>query len=177
MTKICTKCGIEKDITEFYVDKRHKEETRFLAQCKLCILTHQKLYQQNNPERTRATKRKWRAANIEKHRETSRLLMRRKVASGKNAEDRRLKLYGITPEEFKRLFESQDRRCAICKSDIPRRKGGIAWHLDHDHITGQVRGILCTKCNLGLGYFNDDEELLETAIAYIRSSKVQRKAA
>jgi hypothetical protein len=74
-------------------------------------------------------------------------------------------LYGITPERYTEMFSEQESRCAICRTDVPSGKG---WHLDHDHDTGQARGILCHRCNLGLGNFKDNPATLEAAIAYLR---------
>lgn len=57
--------------------------------------------------------------------------------------------YGLKPSEYKELFESQDGRCGICKvhqDEFHRR-----FHLDHDHETGEVRGLLCPGCNTSLG--------------------------
>lgn len=82
----------------------------------------------------------------------------------KSAGVNRQRLYGITPEEHKALFAQQGERCAICGSAEPRGKG---WHVDHDHVTDRVRGILCHKCNVGLGNFDDDPARLQAAIDYV----------
>jgi hypothetical protein len=74
-------------------------------------------------------------------------------------------LYGLTPEEYGALLEAQDNRCAICRTDTPNGKG--SWHVDHNHATGQIRGLLCNDCNLGLGKFADDSDRLRAAIAYL----------
>jgi len=78
-------------------------------------------------------------------------------------------LYGITPEEYAALLKSQGGRCAICRIDTPRGKGG--WHLDHDHATGRMRGLLCHGCNIALGYFADDLDRLRGAIAYLEAHR------
>jgi DNA-directed RNA polymerase subunit RPC12/RpoP len=75
----------------------------------------------------------------------------------------RLKKYGITEEDFNAMLEKQGYRCAICGSDNDGRELAI----DHDHVTGEVRGLLCTKCNLGLGSFEDDITRLEKAKLYL----------
>lgn len=72
--------------------------------------------------------------------------------------------YGITELEWNALFEAQDSRCAICKATEPR---GMGWHTDHDHETEIVRGILCNNCNVGLGLFKDNPELLIAASKYL----------
>ena len=60
--------------------------------------------------------------------------------------------YGISQLDYQALFEKQQGRCAICGTDNPPvNKRGVAWHLDHCHRTGRVRGILCHRCNVGLG--------------------------
>lgn len=74
-------------------------------------------------------------------------------------------LYGLTPEQYAALLEKQDNRCAICRTDTPGGKGG--WHVDHDHKTGAVRGLLCNDCNNGLGRFLDDPARLRAAIEYL----------
>ncbi len=80
----------------------------------------------------------------------------------------RLKLYNLSPEEFRKIAAAQNGRCAICgqvPSDKPK-SGGL--HVDHCHKTGVVRGLLCTSCNRGLGFFGDDEDRLRSAIHYLR---------
>lgn len=74
--------------------------------------------------------------------------------------------YGISEGSVGRLLLTQGSKCAICSShlDFPSRKT----HLDHDHKTGEVRGILCSRCNTGLGKFNDSIETLEKAIRYLK---------
>lgn len=61
----------------------------------------------------------------------------------------------------------QDGLCAICKApETPEPKGNL--HVDHDHTSGRVRGLLCFPCNAGLGSFKDDIERLEAAIEYLK---------
>ena len=73
--------------------------------------------------------------------------------------------YGITLDEWRSMFEAQNYRCAICKTDAPT---GSGWHTDHNHSTGAVRGILCNDCNLGIGRLKDDPDLCEEASKYLR---------
>ena len=58
--------------------------------------------------------------------------------------------YNLTEQEWNALFEKQGRCCAICECTTPGGKKG--WHTDHDHLTGKVRGILCTRCNHRVGH-------------------------
>jgi hypothetical protein len=68
--------------------------------------------------------------------------------------------YGITGEQAAEMLDAQDGLCAICR-ERP------ADHVDHDHLTGRVRGLLCFNCNGGLGQFRDDPELLRAALDYL----------
>ncbi len=79
--------------------------------------------------------------------------------------------YGITAEEFERVFDSQGRKCGICDTgiDTDQRTGKPkALSVDHCHITGRVRGILCKKCNMALGLLGDSIESMERALNYMR---------
>lgn len=91
----------------------------------------------------------------------------------KLARNRDLKSYGLTYETTKRLLEEQHGKCAICGADIKvigERKSESV-HVDHDHATGFVRGLLCQACNTGLGAFRDDSLILESAIRYLEKSR------
>lgn len=75
-------------------------------------------------------------------------------------------LYGLTPEQYAEMLEEQGGVCAICGTDEWPGKGNRP-HVDHDHSTGRVRGILCSHCNHGLGKFRDDPERLRAAAEYL----------
>lgn len=76
--------------------------------------------------------------------------------------------YSMDTDDYNRMLKEQDFRCAICFNDNPASpaKSGN-FHVDHCHATGAVRGLLCTKCNLGIGQFNDDSTFLRRAANYI----------
>lgn len=76
-----------------------------------------------------------------------------------------LNMYGITPEELKTMYDKQEGKCAICSTE-PTTKRGL--HVDHCHETGKVRGLLCHGCNVALGSFKDDVQLLNNAIKYLK---------
>jgi Recombination endonuclease VII len=73
-----------------------------------------------------------------------------------------LKRYGITPAEYDALLAKQNGACAICRR---RPKGRLC--VDHCHVTGMVRGLLCKECNGALGYLKDDQASLVAALAYL----------
>ena len=75
--------------------------------------------------------------------------------------------YGITLAEYDQMFEDQNGKCAICGTTEPGGRNG-RFHVDHNHVTGVVRGLLCHHCNTALGKFGDDEATLQRAIDYLR---------
>jgi hypothetical protein len=72
--------------------------------------------------------------------------------------------YGILPEEITRLYNSQNCVCAICEQE---KSLDTNLHIDHCHTTGKVRGLLCVKCNIAIGLFEDSTERLRAAAKYI----------
>lgn len=78
----------------------------------------------------------------------------------------RLKKFGITLDGYRNLLKLQGGKCAICGSEIGDSVGNRLY-VDHDHETGKVRGLLCSRCNFGLGNFKDSVELLSKAIRYL----------
>lgn len=84
-------------------------------------------------------------------------------------EQRWLRYYGINAETYHHLLESQGNRCAICGTESCA--SGHHMSVDHDHLTGKVRGLLCKACNMGLGKFHDSPDLLRNAIEYLSCQK------
>lgn len=78
--------------------------------------------------------------------------------------------YGMTPEDYDDMLLEQSNSCAICDTHISQAggRGKFKLHVDHDHVTGAVRGLLCINCNTALGKFKDSEDLLLAAIQYLR---------
>lgn len=74
--------------------------------------------------------------------------------------------YGLSIDDVERMLKDQNSRCSICRCPI-----GPEWydkfHVDHNHTTGKVRGLLCLTCNLGLGAFKDSVRRLAQAIVYL----------
>jgi hypothetical protein len=81
-----------------------------------------------------------------------------------------LRRYGITPEQYDALLEAQDGRCAICGETPSGRQAAGRLHVDHCHETGRIRGLLCVRCNPGIGHFREREDLLLRAVEYLRTS-------
>lgn len=100
---------------------------------------------------------------------------RRKVDGRASLANRRhllWKKYGVTIEQYHHMLAAQAGACAICGRREPVGRAAPVdpmWlHVDHDHDTGQVRGLLCSLCNTGIGYFGEDLARMEAAMNYLR---------
>jgi hypothetical protein len=76
-------------------------------------------------------------------------------------------MYGLTRDQWQVLFNKQNGSCAICGKS--QDKLGYTLQVDFDHVLGKVRGLLCKKCNLGIGMFGEDITRIEKAIRYLKS--------
>lgn len=98
------------------------------------------------------------------HTERGRLNIAKNHGSGKAY---RLRYrHGISIEQYEQMLIAQNHKCAICK-EYPKDNLKNPWHVDHDHKTGKVRGVLCHSCNTALGNFNDSVEILRRALEYL----------
>ncbi len=115
---------------------------------------YQKKYREKNKEIRAAKLKEWRSKSPEK-----------RYAYNRDYHYR--KKYGISHSEAEALLESQNGRCLICNDEI--NLGGTGGPcIDHNHETHEVRGILCRPCNHGLGCFQEKEEIMLSAIAYLK---------
>ena len=78
---------------------------------------------------------------------------------------RRFRKYGLTEQDLTGMLARQKSRCAICGSAEPGSSG--EWCVDHDYITGQIRGLLCGRCNSGIGLLQDDPDIIRAAARYV----------
>ena len=79
--------------------------------------------------------------------------------------------YNLLPEHKTAIIEAQKNRCAICEYQFGQKIGDM--HVDHCHTTGAIRGMLCDRCNRGLGYFRDNPTSLHKAAEYINTSRAR----
>lgn len=148
-TKLCPKCRKNKPLADFHKKKAAKDGRQ--SRCKQCNKESVQTWQKENSKRFEES---WRA---------------REILNRKNGQTkfRRAKRYGLTVEELDTLLEEAGGVCKIC----PREP--VKWLvIDHDHVTGVVRGILCERCNQGLGLFNDNVEWLQNAIKYLNNASL-----
>lgn len=84
--------------------------------------------------------------------------------------------YGISGDDYEKILALQGGVCAICRKACTRTGSGRLC-VDHDHESGQVRGLLCFKCNVGIGHLADDVELLKGAVSYLERAARAGKTA
>jgi hypothetical protein len=77
---------------------------------------------------------------------------------------------GLTPQEYSTLLEQQRGLCAICAKEPSGVGSRAQLHIDHDHATGKVRGLLCGECNASIGLMRDDIARLQAAIEYLKKA-------
>jgi len=78
-----------------------------------------------------------------------------------------IKSYGLTLEKYNAMLEAQNGGCAICGSKTAKTKRNGRFCVDHDHQTGEVRGLLCAPCNRGIGLLQDSVTIMEAATKYL----------
>jgi len=118
-------------------------------------LTYAKAYREANREKRRVYIRHRYATDPE-------FRAKKRESDRKREHARTCRRHGITVAEFDAMFAHQHGACGICERPFQGTP-----HIDHDHTTRRVRGLLCNKCNLGLGYYNDDPAFLRNAARYL----------
>ena len=168
--KRCPDCDATKPIEQFARDKNRGDGR--VGYCKACVAIRSRVWFEKNKEKAYATDKAWREANPER---TAAICKKSKqLARAKNPdlwkrkrrnESLRWK-YGITIEEYESMVQSQNNVCEICQGTDDHRKNG---HLsvDHNHETGDVRGLLCGHCNSLIGYAAENSDVLSSAMLYL----------
>ncbi len=160
-------CGKEKPLSEFYKDSKLKEG--YCYQCKECWkIRHNKYLRTPAGKSSQQMSRSKIMSDPDKHTNAVKVLRNyRNTVHGKRVRKReRLhKNFGVTLEQYDLMAQQQNKLCAIC--GIHQSKLTRALAIDHDHHTGKIRGLLCGRCNIGLGYFKDSKENLLNAITYL----------
>lgn len=139
-TKICKTCQTEKPVSDYPRHSKYKGGTR--PHCTPCHQASERV-----------------SYHLNKH---------KRPYNYEEDKSRKLKKeYGIDYAQYLELLQTQNGKCAICgTSSTGKRK---AFHVDHCHKTGKIRGLLCGNCNSGIGNLRDDVGLLEQAIKYLKA--------
>lgn len=128
------------------------------------VKAHTKTYYKNHKEQVHAKNKAWRGRHSDQMKAYQKKWWEEK---GKDAYYR--SKYGISLLAYKTLLEQQNQCCGIC--GFSRFVLCETLHIDHDHKTGAVRGLLCSECNHGIGNFKDSPIFLTSAIAYLAKGK------
>jgi hypothetical protein len=164
--KRCTKCGEWKPRADFYAAKGCIDGLR--GDCKACFAARRRVWYSKNREREIARVKAWQQANPERHGATQKRVRDRRRPVARDQYLRRT--FGLGSAEYDELLRAQGGRCRICRRQ-PRVDSSL--HVDHDHETGEVRGLLCFRCNGGLGQFAEDAERLRLAADYLEGDLEQ----
>lgn len=108
----------------------------------------------------------WRTKNSKRELAAARILRQKnpaRYAAYQRKNHLKMK-YGLTLAAYEAMLARQAGACAICRDSVP---AGVKLHVDHDHATGAVRGLLCASCNLGLGKFKDSRRVIAMAFTYL----------
>lgn len=193
--KTCKTCKKEKSLSEFSAHSKCKFGVR--PECKECRTVRQLEYQKNNQQAYLAYQKQHYFDNNEQykdyaigHRDVRNKIRRERYANNTKYREEQKKLsiqynaknplvkkrqrikkaYGLSLEEFESMLKKQNNSCAICGFKDDGNKSFFPF-VDHCHSSDIVRGLLCSKCNFGLGNFNDDIQLLKNAIKYLEDNE------
>ena len=145
--KTCPNCLLKKTLSDFTIRQSGHRAGKAVAHCKSCSVQKQKKQKERDPS------------------------IYRRIEWPSKLKNK----YGITVDNYYQMLENQNGGCGICGTKVPsaRQRQYVTqemFFVDHCHSTGKVRGLLCGKCNRGLGYFEDEPERLEEAANYLRRS-------
>jgi hypothetical protein len=161
--KTCTKCLVPQLRDEFGTQKSSPDGLRY--ECKTCQRQYMAAWRSRNREYLRdASSRRWEKMSEDEKARKREMDHDRYHADPAIVRDKLMRRkYGIGQQQYDEMLAHQNGVCAIC-GDEP---DGRILHVDHHHVSGVVRGLLCTRCNTGLGQFRDSPDFLSHAIAYL----------
>jgi len=162
--KHCHICGERKPLDDFYRSAGMRDGHR--NDCKVCNLAAKKKRYDADPATAIARVKRWQQANSERLNAYHREYRARPEVKRQQRDAYYRRQYGTTADEVDEIVELQGGRCLICKGELPERLASR--HLDHDHTTGRIRGVLCIDCNHGIGKLKDSPDLLLRAVVYLR---------
>lgn len=189
--KVCSRCKKRKPESEFHKNRRTLDGLSHY--CKECVREYGHKWHKANPKKVKEISRKYRKANFGKVKKRERK-WRKVHLEEVNERSRRWnkanpekvkemsrkaylkRVFDLTPEEYNRMFEAQGGVCAICGE--PERVDRLKYlSIDHNHITGKVRGLLCSRCNFVVGVTGENIVILQRTIDYLRKHAQKKKKA
>jgi Recombination endonuclease VII. len=146
ITKRCKKCNEIKLLSEFY--ERRPSKDGYAYRCKKCLTEYGKERYRENSESYKKRQNNYYAKNKKQIRQKA-----------------REHLFKISEEEYSILYQLQKGECAICGVKESEMQFNLA--IDHNHKTGEIRGLLCRHCNSGIGFLKENIDIFKKAILYI----------
>lgn len=169
-TKLCPKCEQHLPYDQFHKHKG-KGLLGLKSWCKTCDNAKMKELRETDPEwrknRNKATSRYY-YENAEEQRRKASIRDNSPEGKRKRAERSYKRKYGMTLAQVEHLKQLQNNLCAICNTEFTQGWDERGQCVDHDHKTGKVRGLLCRRCNLGIGQLGDSHEILIAAAEYLK---------
>ena len=161
MEKKCYKCGELKPAKAF--GKNKAKADGLASECKLCKKKVARKWYKNNKDEIDRKNQEYRKTN----REEVLAMCRAYYANNKSKwrESDLQKKYGMSIDDYNLMLTEQDGCCAICGRHTLEL--GKTLCVDHNHVTGEVRGLLCGNCNKGIGFLMEDASILSSAIEYL----------
>ena len=155
--KKCSKCKIQQPLSFFAKNKTRKNGLQGI--CKDC----QKVIRKENSSIYTIYGKDYKLKNKEELKTKAKkyILKNKDKIQQKRNDHKLIYRYGITREEFQTMYKDQKGLCGIC-SEYKK-----VLHVDHNHTTKKIRGLLCGHCNRGLGLFKDNKNNLQKAIKYL----------
>jgi len=152
---ICDKCLLKKDynkVTNNYSSCSKCNKTNYLYKNNLCSICSKEL-KINNPK-------EWSSIYYKNYYNLNKNMYKYNITKFK---------YNLSKDNISKILLNQNNLCLICDKDLSRLSNREI-HIDHNHSTGKVRGILCSSCNKGLGFFKDNIKNLKRAVYYLNSN-------
>src|SRR6187549_494841 len=149
LTRVCSKCSVPCDVGDF--PRNRSRSAGASSWCVDCTSTYNAIYRKQKPEKFR----KYWADYVARHPGR---------ATQKNYFNKLSRVYGLSEATYTEMLQAQNRLCATCGKDLPLC-------VDHDHVTGKVRGLLCDPCNTTLGKIHESVETLQAMIGYLNEHK------
>jgi len=159
MTKVCSKCGIEKPLSEYH---KHKiEHDGHTSICKKCRCFDSAEWRKNNPKKVKESykkfgkeyNKKWVKNNPDK----MKCYLRK---------SRLKKMYGVSLDDYNKMFNEQKGCCWICGKHQSQENRALS--VDHNHKTGEVRKLLCGECNLLVGQIEKNINIIDDVFNYLK---------
>jgi hypothetical protein len=164
--KACNKCGVVKPLEDFHRAPGCRDGRR--GDCIECFRAAANARNAANPQANRDRVRRWQEENPERYREKLKEFKQSPAGKRSDRKGHLRRKFGMSLEDYDELVEKQGGVCAVC--GYPPDEGK-SFHIDHDHDSGRIRGLLCSRCNHAIGLLRDDPEVIESALTYLAASR------